>query len=81
MTREEVGLELQLQPRAGSKQGPIIFHIYLRPVGKRWLVDSFMPVATLAPLDAEALEGALGPGLLAAERRAVSRSAAAARTG
>jgi len=50
VTREEVGLELQLQPRDGSKQGPIIFHIYLRPVGKRWLVDSFMPVATLAPL-------------------------------
>jgi hypothetical protein len=53
VTREEVGLELQLQPRAGSKQGPIIFHIYLRPVGKRWLVDSFMPVAILAPLDAK----------------------------
>ena len=50
VTREEVGLELELIPRAGSKQGPIIFHIYLRPVGKRWLVDSFMPVATLAPL-------------------------------
>jgi hypothetical protein len=50
VTREEVGLELQLQPQKGSKQGPIIFHIYLRPVGKRWLVDSFMPVATLAPL-------------------------------
>jgi hypothetical protein len=53
VTREEVGLELQLQPRAGSKQGPIIFHIYLRPVGKRWLVDSFMPVAILAPLNAK----------------------------
>lgn len=53
VTREEVGLELQLMPRAGSKEGPIIFHIYLRPVGKRWLVDSFMPVATLAPLDAK----------------------------
>ena len=53
VTREEVGLELQLQPRAGSKEGPIIFHIYLRPSGKRWLVDSFMPVATLAPLDAK----------------------------
>jgi hypothetical protein len=50
VTREEVGLELQLQPKKGSEQGPIIFHIYLRPVGKRWLVDSFMPVATLAPL-------------------------------
>lgn len=54
VTREEVGLELQLQPKEGSKQGPIIFHIYLRPVGKRWLVDSFMPVAILAPLDAKA---------------------------
>ena len=51
VTREEVGLELELIPRAHSQQGPIIFHIYLRPVrGGRWLVDSFMPVATLAPL-------------------------------
>jgi hypothetical protein len=53
VTREEVGLELQLIPRAHSDVGPIIFHIYLRPAGKRWLVDSFMPVATLAPLDAK----------------------------
>src|SRR3954470_7774340 len=43
VTREEVGLELELIPPAGTEQGPIIFHIYLRPVGKRWLVDSFMP--------------------------------------
>jgi hypothetical protein len=51
VTKSEVGLELELIPRAGSKQGPIIFHIYLRPVrGGRWLVDSFMPVATLAPI-------------------------------
>lgn len=54
VTREEVGLELELLPRPHSQQGPIIFHIYLRPVGGgRWLVDSFMPVATLAPLDAK----------------------------
>jgi hypothetical protein len=55
VTRDEVGLELQLIPREGvTKQGPIIFHIYLRPVrGGRWLVDSFMPVATLAPLGAK----------------------------
>jgi hypothetical protein len=55
VTRDEVGLELQLNPRQGmTKQGPIIFHIYLRPVrGGRWLVDSFMPVATLAPLGAK----------------------------
>lgn len=51
VTKAEVGLELELIPRAGSEQGPIIFHIYLRPVrGGRWLVDSFMPVATLAPI-------------------------------
>jgi hypothetical protein len=55
VTRDEVGLELQLIPRERvTKQGPIIFHIYLRPVrGGRWLVDSFMPVATLAPLGAK----------------------------
>jgi hypothetical protein len=54
VTREEVGLELELIPRAHSKVGPIIFHIYLRPArGGRWLVDSFMPVATLAPLNAK----------------------------
>ena len=54
VTKEEVGLELQLIPRQGvTDQGPIIFHIYLRPVRGRWLVDSFMPVATLAPLGAK----------------------------
>jgi hypothetical protein len=55
VTRDEVGLELQLNPREGvTKQGPIIFHIYLRPLrGGKWLVDSFMPVATLAPLGAK----------------------------
>ncbi|HVD12737.1 MAG TPA: hypothetical protein VNB46_05820 [Gaiellaceae bacterium] len=54
ITRAEIGLELQLIPRAGAKVGPIIFHIYLRPArGGRWLVDSFMPVATLAPLGAK----------------------------
>jgi hypothetical protein len=54
VTREEVGLELELIPRPHSKVGPIIFHIYLRPArGGRWLVDSFMPVATLAPLNAK----------------------------
>src|SRR5215210_7715617 len=54
VTREEVGLELQLNPRTRSELGPIIFHIYLRPARDgRWLVDSFMPVATLAPLHAK----------------------------
>jgi hypothetical protein len=53
VTRQEVGASLQLMPRPHSEVGPIIFHVYLRPVHGRWLVDSFMPVATLAPLDAK----------------------------
>jgi hypothetical protein len=54
VNREEVGLELELIPRPHSKVGPIIFQIYLRPArAGRWLVDSFMPVATLAPLNAK----------------------------
>lgn len=75
VTKAEVGLELELIPRAGSEQGPIIFHIYLRPVrGGRWLVDSFMPVATLAPLGAKKAKvlsvrdfspGAMGDGQVA----------------
>jgi hypothetical protein len=53
VTKGEVGLELQLMPPPHSAQGPIIFHIYLRPAHGRWLVDSFMPVATLAPVGAK----------------------------
>lgn len=53
VTKDEVGLELQLMPPETSKQGPIIFHIYLRPSHGRWLIDSFMPVATLAPVNAK----------------------------
>src|SRR4026207_2411124 len=53
VTKEEVGLELELIPRQGAPEaGPILLPIQPRPVcGGRWLVDSFMPVATLAPLD------------------------------
>jgi len=50
VTREEVGAELELLPRRHSKVSPIIFHVYFRPVRGRWLVDSFMPAATLAPI-------------------------------
>jgi hypothetical protein len=54
VTRGEVGLQLMLLPRAHSKLGPIIFHVYLHPVHGRWLVDLFMPAATLAPLGSKA---------------------------
>jgi hypothetical protein len=50
VTRDEVGIQLMLLPRPHSGLGPIIFHVYLHPVHGRWLVDLFMPAATLAPL-------------------------------
>jgi hypothetical protein len=50
VTRDEVGLQLMLLPKPHSGLGPIIFHVYLHPVHGRWLVDLFMPAATLAPL-------------------------------
>ena len=53
VTREEVGVELELIPRPHSDVGPIIFHVALTPSHGRWLVNAFMPVATLAPLDAK----------------------------
>src|SRR3954447_11348483 len=49
----EVGADLMLQPPlSNTKVGPIIFKIYVDRIGGRWLVDSFMPVATFAPLKA-----------------------------
>jgi hypothetical protein len=53
VTPGEVGLQLMLLPKPLSKLGPIIFHVYLHPVHGRWLVDQFMPAATLAPLGAK----------------------------
>jgi hypothetical protein len=54
VTREEVGIQLLLHPRRGSKLGPFVFKVYLNPVRGEWLVDSFMPAATFAPVDAPA---------------------------
>ena len=49
----EVGADLMLQPPlSNTKVGPIMFKIYVDRIGGRWLVDSFMPVATFAPLKA-----------------------------
>lgn len=50
-----VGIELLLMPTAKNKfdVGPIIFDLYLRPSGNRWLLDGFMPMATLAPVNAK----------------------------
>ena len=50
-----VGIELLLMPTLRNKfdVGPIIFDLYLRPSGKRFLLDGFMPMATLAPVNAK----------------------------
>ncbi len=53
VTPGEVAVELMLQPARGQKIGPILFDVYLDPIGGKWLVDSFMPVATFAPLNAK----------------------------
>jgi hypothetical protein len=51
-TSDEIALELILSPiaRYQGKLGQILFHVYLHPAHGRWLVDSFMPGATFAPI-------------------------------
>lgn len=50
-----VGIELLLMPTLKNRFdiGPVIFDLYLKPSGKRWLLDGFMPMATLAPVNAK----------------------------
>ena len=47
VTRDEVAANLILRPKPGVKMRGILFNIYLRPVHGKWLVDSFMPAATI----------------------------------
>lgn len=47
VTRDEVAVDLILRPRPGIDTRGILFNVYLRPVHGKWLVDSFMPAATL----------------------------------
>ena len=51
-TRDELALELILSPTAKHQAtlGQILFHVYLHPAHGKWLVDSFMPGATFAPI-------------------------------
>src|SRR6266542_4188141 len=48
--RDDVGLALMLHSRHPRKVGPIIFQVELLKRGRRWLVDSFAPVATFTPI-------------------------------
>jgi hypothetical protein len=51
-TRDELSVELILSPTAKyqGKLGQILFNVYLHPAHGEWLVDSFMPGATFAPV-------------------------------
>ena len=48
----QVSFDLVLPPPKGAKQGPLAFTVDLERHHGRWLVDSFVPVATFAPLGA-----------------------------
>jgi hypothetical protein len=47
VTRDEVAVNLILRPKPGVRMRGILFNLYLRPVHGKWLVDSFMPAATI----------------------------------
>ena len=51
-TKDELSVELILAPTARHRAtlGQILFNVYLHPSHGRWLVDSFMPGATFAPI-------------------------------
>jgi len=51
-TKDELSVELILAPTAKyqGKLGQILFNVYLHPAHGKWLVDSFMPGATFAPI-------------------------------
>ncbi|HKD34867.1 MAG TPA: hypothetical protein VKB73_15620 [Gaiellaceae bacterium] len=47
VTPDEVAVNLILRPRPGVNMRGILFNVYLRPAHGRWLIDSFMPAATI----------------------------------
>jgi len=47
VTRDEVAVNLILRPKPGVKMRGILFNLYLRPAHGKWLIDSFMPAATI----------------------------------
>jgi hypothetical protein len=55
--RNDVLLDVLLQPRPGAKAGPVAFEVELKAVGsgarRHWLVDSFVPSAAFAPASAQ----------------------------
>jgi len=47
ITRDEVAVNLILRPKPGVRIRGILFNVYLRPAHGKWLIDSFMPAATI----------------------------------
>jgi hypothetical protein len=47
VTKDEVAVNLILRPKPGVRMRGILFNVYLRPAHGKWLIDSFMPAATI----------------------------------
>jgi hypothetical protein len=47
VTKDEVAVNLILRPKPGERIRGILFNVYLRPAHGKWLIDSFMPAATI----------------------------------
>lgn len=52
-TTDGAWLQLLLKPRRGAKVGPILFDVQVQRLHGKWLLNSFVPAATFAPLDAK----------------------------
>jgi hypothetical protein len=82
-TSQELAIELLLSPRASSKGklGQFLFHVYLQPAHGRWLVDSFMPAASFAPVGKPAVVQAAGDFTASPGGSTYNRTSAKVRTG
>jgi len=49
-TTDGAWLQLLLKPRRGAKVGPILFDVEVQRRHGKWLLNSFLPAATFAPL-------------------------------
>jgi hypothetical protein len=52
-TTDGVWLQLLLKPHRGAKVGPILFDVQVQRRHGKWLLNSFVPAATFAPLDSK----------------------------
>jgi hypothetical protein len=80
---EELAIELLLSPNASNrgKLGQFLFHVYLQPAHGRWLVDSFMPGATFAPIGKPAIVQAAADFTATPSGSTYNRTSALGKTG